>query len=637
MNTETTVNARPVQILTNIDDDIGRRTYDADVYDEDNDGVLTHLKDEQNQPQELNNISLQDITSFIDTITEKSESTVKQFTTKDLQRHINNHWRLKIKVQMDSGASDCITADKTLLKQYRNVKSRKINTADINSQDCKIEGEGYMDIRTSSGEWLTIKTLYVPNASGTIISPTFIALDNPNFTSWYQMNHTDTGQAKIIFFHRQEYRPEVSIHMYLDNNCWYLDQSYLDTIRRAKGNTNIPISNIQTRDTLINSMNKAAEYEIWHQRLIHPGQKCMDTIHHCVDGIPKLKRHDFHTCPICQETKIAHQYNKNPEESNSRQVGEIFSMDYGFVKGRIANKLVRSHDGYSSYLLIVDHKSRYMWVFLTKNKAPPLHMVGKFLRTYGLQNDTVKIVRTDQGGELARSAQFCDIVEKCGYQVEITGADNSSQNGKVERPHQTLANMMRSSLDNASLHSKYWSDALLHCVYVKNRLPHSAFKFHSTPYTQLTGVKPNLAHLIVFGSRITVRKPGKRIGKISTHHYNGIFLRYAKIISNVVYIDTISKRIKTATHAVFDEAHYSQKNRSRGAEILMKHGYVDEDFDSDESKVKKIRPAVKVVRVNQTQEKDKCLIVIPDNDRAIIPSDNNGGGISYGYNGASVS
>ena len=100
---------------------------------------------------------------------------------------------------MNSGASDCITADKTLLKHYKNVKSRRINTADINSKDFIIEGEGYMDIKTANGEWLTVKTLYVPNASGTIISPTFIAMDNCNFTSWHQMSHTDTGTAKIIF------------------------------------------------------------------------------------------------------------------------------------------------------------------------------------------------------------------------------------------------------------------------------------------------------------------------------------------------------------------------------------------------------------------------------------------------------
>ena len=131
-------------------------------------------------------------------------------------------------------------------------------------------------------------------------------------------------------------------------------------------------------------------------------------------------------------------------------------------------------------------------------------MIKTFLNTYGLKNEGVKLIRNDQGGEFDQSQQFRDTVYACGYQVEITGADNSSQNGKAECPHRTLANMMRATLKNAGIHPKYWSDALLQSTFVKNRLPHSAFDFKSTPYTELTGVKPNLQHLQVFCSQITV-------------------------------------------------------------------------------------------------------------------------------------
>ena len=108
------------------------------------------------------------------------------------------------------------------------------------------------------------------------------------------------------------------------------------------------------------------------------------------------------------------------------------------------------------------------------------------MTTYGLKRDTVKITRSDQGGELAKDSAFRNNVSSCGYQIEITGTDNSSQNGKVERPHRTLSQLMHVALSNADLHPKYSSDALLHSVFIKNRLPHSAFDFKSTPYQQLT-------------------------------------------------------------------------------------------------------------------------------------------------------
>ena len=135
-----------------------------------------------------------------------------------------------------------------------------------------------------------------------------------------------------------------------------------------------------------------------------------------------------------------------------------------------------------------------MSVFLSKNKAPPLRTITQFLRTYG-NTDGVCTIRMDQGGELARSASFRDTIAKAEYTIEVTGADNSSQNGTVERPHRTLANMVHAGLENTGLSAKFWSDALLHAVFLKNRMPHAAFSHKITPYERLTGTPPDLSKL----------------------------------------------------------------------------------------------------------------------------------------------
>ena len=93
-----------------------------------------------------------------------------------------------------------------------------------------------------------------------------------------------------------------------------------------------------------------------------------------------------------------------------------------------------------------------------------------------------------------------------------------------------------------------------------------------TPYGKLTGNKPDLSYLRIFGSCIVTRKPGRRSPKISKHSYSGIFLCYAKTMKNIVYLGTQTRKIKTTTFAKFDEAHFSHQDKPPGAKILIKMG-----------------------------------------------------------------
>lgn len=70
--------------------------------------------------------------------------------------------------------------------------------------------------------------------------------------------------------------------------------------------------------------------------------------------------------------------------------------------------VIASWDGYSSYLLIVDDASRYIWVFLTKSKTPPIDIIDKFLQKFDHANGGS--IRTDQGSELAGSSVLSDMV-----------------------------------------------------------------------------------------------------------------------------------------------------------------------------------------------------------------------------------
>ena len=134
--------------------------------------------------------------------------------------------------------------------------------------------------------------------------------------------------------------------------------------------------------------------------------------------------------------------------------------------------MVDSWDGYSSYLPIVDEASQYIWVFLTKSKEPPLDIIDTFLDRFGHRNGGS--IRLDQGGKLARSFAYSDLLlQKHKYVVEPTGVDSPSQNGAVEIYNAKLAVRTCTLLFGSGLPAKYWSSVLVHAVYLHNRLVHT--------------------------------------------------------------------------------------------------------------------------------------------------------------------
>ena len=335
---------------------------------------------------------------------------------------------------MDGGANTNVTNNKRLIKQYRSIQSIPVTGVGGDGPACLIKGQGFMDILTNEGDWITIKVHYAPRCNGTIISPNAIVEDDPSYTSWTQHSHLDTGQATIYFYHKEHYHRRKSITMAMANKLWYIQQPLLKTIRRATSPNRS--HNIYIDNAIVQLVNSQSEYELWHQRLLHPGETVLTNMHKCTDGIPTLKRPAFHICDTCHETKGIKTKNRHPTEPTVTKFGQLFHMDYGFVHGKHNNRLIRSHDGYDSYLLIMDSKTRYLWIFLCKNKQPPVKTLQLFLDQYGLKNGP-RIVRTDQGGELAKAHNIQETLAAAGYSLEITGSDNSSQNGKIERPHRT--------------------------------------------------------------------------------------------------------------------------------------------------------------------------------------------------------
>jgi histone deacetylase 1/2 len=127
-------------------------------------------------------------------------------------------------------------------------------------------------------------------------------------------------------------------------------------------------------------------------------------------------------------------------------------------------------NGETCWILVTDHFTGMKHGDSRLSKGPPLQWLAHFLAQYSPSCPN-KYVYLDQGGELFNNTEVRNLFAKKEYAVFPTGADNSSQNGPVERGHRTLGNTIRALLTGANLPIKFWPYAFYHALRMSNALP----------------------------------------------------------------------------------------------------------------------------------------------------------------------
>nr|GFB14280.1 zinc finger, CCHC-type [Tanacetum cinerariifolium] len=108
------------------------------------------------------------------------------------------------------------------------------------------------------------------------------------------------------------------------------------------------------------------------------------------------------------------------------------------------------------------------------------------------QNDLIKTLRTDRGGE------YYDLVffQSVGFIHETTAPYTPRQNGVAERKNRALKEMVNSMLSYSGLSERFWGEAMLTACYLLNRVHNKRNK--TTPYELWYKKRPNLSFLRVW-------------------------------------------------------------------------------------------------------------------------------------------
>jgi transposase InsO family protein len=161
--------------------------------------------------------------------------------------------------------------------------------------------------------------------------------------------------------------------------------------------------------------------------------------------------------------------------------------------------------GKARYLLTCqDDYTRRTQIFFLKRKSDALDAFRDYIALVENHCESkVKTVRRDNGGEFT-SHEFSRLLANNGIEAIPIPPDAHSQNGRVERQHLTIFNLVRTYLIDTGLPDTFWGEAAAYAVHVRNHLPRPGSI--DSPISIWTG-RPSkqLSHLRPFGSVIYVR------------------------------------------------------------------------------------------------------------------------------------
>jgi hypothetical protein len=191
-------------------------------------------------------------------------------------------------------------------------------------------------------------------------------------------------------------------------------------------------------------------------------------------------------CAICITTKFTHPPKVKATLTQITRRGELLHIDFSFWN-------VTSIHGFTSLLSINDGKDRMLWNFPTASKRVHLEILDYFFGALSKENILVLGIRVDEDGALANNTEFSEFLFARSITLESTSGYASFLNGKIERPHRTIANMVQAMLLNSGLTSNLWCYAAETAADIYRYTYHSSID--TTPYEAWYGIKPHINNL----------------------------------------------------------------------------------------------------------------------------------------------
>ena len=136
---------------------------------------------------------------------------------------------------------------------------------------------------------------------------------------------------------------------------------------------------------------------------------------------------------------------------------------------------------------------------------------------------------------------------KQGIVIQQTTPYAHQQAGKIERYVCTIEEGGQTLLADSGLPMSFWGWAVLTSQYLQNCLPTSTLASDLTPFEVMTGKKPDLSHLCIWGCQCFPAIPTELRTKAGPCRYEAIFISYEE-----ARVGWLVRDLKGAMHFSWD-------------------------------------------------------------------------------------
>lgn len=303
------------------------------------------------------------------------------------------------------------------------------------------------------------------------------------------------------------------------------------------------------------STSESQSLDVWHRRMGHLNYNDVCRLPLCTDGI-KISNTDENrnNCIPCLKGKQT----KHPFKSIGTRASAPLEIIHSDLCGPME---VPSMGGARYFISFIDDYSRNVNVYFLKNKSN----VKEIFQMYKNEMENhlerkIKILRTDNGLEYLNNQMFKYLTD-LGIKHQTTVPYTPEQNGLAERMNRTLVERARCMLYDAGLSKQYWAEAVEAAAHIINRCP-SRVIGHMTPMEKLTGNKPNISHLRIFGCKAMVHTPKEKRLKWDSKSTEMIFLGYCENTKGYRLLNPCTQKIIKSRNVIFLEDCFSNANVS---------------------------------------------------------------------------